>query len=535
MGVVRIDDSGEIRFRTLDYEIRRQVEEGSRDLGVFCEVFMPHTFSEVFTNQHRELIRYLDDDRIARLAVCAWRGFGKTSIFSAFVVRNILYRKSRFVLYVSSNHENAMNITEGIKYELCNNDKILEVFGSVKPMYDTNEIKLGFSKKAYYVHDPESGEPIAYVTPKGAGQACRGLNVILGNRGRVRPDLICVDDIETDEDVLSEELRGRIRVWFMSALLNTVNTKRIPKGNMWDGESHYRIIVLDTMKHKDSLIRNLRDNSLFKYISYPRGRYEGGKWYSNVPEWITDDEIRREVEEAERYGNFSIYRREMLCDERSMDIEQLDIGDICYYEGDDVVRGLDCFITVDPARTLTGSSKTAITVTYVDFNEYRIYIHEQIVSKMSIEEQMLTILELCRRYRPQFFAIETVGADDYLKAIIETEILSEVNDVVPVYLRPTRMNAKEVRALDLIRLYKAGRVLHNARIRDGELEQQLLSFPNNRHYDAIDSAGFIIDTIIKINAHFPSINSNIPLDNDNSDIIQSELLTLKPMKVSIKL
>ena len=527
---VNVGIDGRLEFTDMSLGMRRLVERCRNDLGLFCKEFMMDTFSDEFTGQHRDLLGLLDDDKIVRLGVCAWRGFGKTSIFSALVVRNLLYRKSRFVLYVSSSHENAMNVTEAIKYELCNNDRILDIFGSYRPIYDANEIKLGFSKRSYYIHNPIDNMPVGYVIPKGAGQTVRGLNIKLGDIGRLRPDLVCVDDIETDEDVMSDEVRGRIRNWFFSALMNVVDTRKISRENRWDDKSYYRIIVLDTMKHNDCLIRNLRDNSNFMYKDYPRARNEGGVWYSNIPEWLSDEDIRNEVDEYESHNLMGMYKREMLCDESEIGVDKLNVSDIRYY--DNIPSGLDCFILVDPARTVTGSSKTAITVVYIDFNEYKIYIHEQIVNRMSIEEQISKLVELCNRYNPNVFAIETVGPDDYLKMIIETNVIK--GNIYPVYLRPKRLNTKEIRAVDLIRLYKVGMIYHNEKLRGMDLERTLLAFPNTREYDAIDSAGFVIDTIQRLDIHFPNINEKV-VETKQDNIIEYNNYSLKPIKIRLRL
>lgn len=522
----RIREGGEIEFFDISLGLRKMVERSRDDLGYFCKEFLGDSFDYEFTGQHRDVMGLLDDDSIARLGICGWRGFGKTTIFSAYVIRNLIYRRSRFVVYVSSGLEQAIRITEGIKIELCNNDRILDIFGSYRGIYDIDNVKLGFSKRAYYLHCPYSGEAIGYVLPKGAGQSVRGMNVHIGNR-RMRPDLVCVDDVETDEDVRSEGVMLGTRVWFYGALMKSIDTKREPIGNRWRDRSYWRVVVIDTKKHDNSLISYLKRDKQFEYIELPIarrvGELEGGVevmgeyWKSNVPEWKDDEQVSSEIRIAKQNGTWDIYRREMLCESSELSEDRLYEGDFRYYDSDEVVKGLDCFILVDPARTMTGSSRTAITVMYLDVGGGKIYIHEQIVDKFPVEKQIEIYRNCIRKYRPSVFVIETIGADDFLRTMIEGNVLVDNSDVMPLYLRPFRINIKEVRATDLIRLYKSGNIYHNIRMRNSELERNLILFPNCSNWDVMDSAGFIIDTMNKLNIEFGMgnvYNREIAEDND---------------------
>ena len=504
----RVRECGEVEFFDISLGLRKMVERCRYDLGYFCKEFLGDSFDYEFTGQHRELLGLLDDDRIARLAVCGWRGFGKTTIFSAYVIRNMIYRLNKFVVYVGSGLEQAIRITEGIKIELCNNDRILDVFGSYRGVYDVDNVKLGFSKKAYYLHCPYSGEVLGYILPKGAGQSVRGMNVHIGNR-RMRPDLVCVDDVETDEDVRSDSVLIGTRVWFYGALMKSIDTKKEPIGNRWTGDSHWRVVVIDTKKHDNSLISYLKRDKQFEYIEFPIARRvsidDGGVevmgeyWRSNIPEWKDDKQVGEEIRIAKQNGTWDIYRREMLCESSDLVEDRIYEDDFRYYDNDEVVKGLDCFILVDPARTITGSSRTALTVIYLDVGRGKIYISEQIADRFPVEKQIEIYRNYIRKYKPSVFVIETIGADDFLRNMIESNVLVGNDNVMPLYLRPFRINVKEVRATDLIRLYKSGNIYHHIRMRNSELERNLILFPNCSNWDVIDSAGFIVDTMNKLN------------------------------------
>lgn len=199
-----------------------------------CKVLFPERFSLSFSSLHDEIFEILDDDSIQLAAIAAPRGFGKTSIVNlAYPAKKILFQEKKFIVQISSTATKAVMDSENLKRELTQNPFVTELFGNIK--------SDSFSKESWIT---STG---TMVLPRGAGQQVRG---ILYNR--FRPDLIIGDDLENPEEVDNDELRLKMKRWFFADVLNCVNR----------AESNWKIVVIGTILHEDSLLANLLEGKL---------------------------------------------------------------------------------------------------------------------------------------------------------------------------------------------------------------------------------------------------------------------------------
>jgi len=223
---VRFLSDGRMDFLTRDERVISIIRRGRDDLAFFAKTFLSGSFYEKMTSQRSEVCRLFDDRGLPMVAVMAWRGFGKSTLFNAAIIREVCYRVSRFPLYVAAGFDLAVQQTEDIKAELMTNDLLRDAFGSFKQTsVSVDDMKFGFSKKGYFLVDPLTEEPFAFVMPKGAGQKVRGLNVRIGGV-KCRPDFVGVDDLEDDEEVWNDQSRRKLWMWFNGALKHVVPKQR---------------------------------------------------------------------------------------------------------------------------------------------------------------------------------------------------------------------------------------------------------------------------------------------------------------------
>lgn len=529
---VKFDARGAITFRTEDQKLRDAVLKGRGNFSYFARTFLPGTFYEAMDAQHREANALFDDWTIPMLAQMAWRGFGKSSTFGGLTIQRVIYRTSRFVLYVGAGYDQAAGQTDDIRQELLTNDILLDVFGDMRPRAAEGEMKLGFSKKGYYLTDPWTREPVAFVQPKGAGQLVRGLNVRLG-REKVRPDFIGVDDLENDEDVLNDESRIKLRRWFHGALKHVVPRVRPassgPNRGRWARPSSdpwwrppWQIVVLDTLKHQDAMIAHLVESSEFVSGIFPKAVLENGEWRS-LTGAATDADVRREIERAQEENTFDSYCREMLCmasdpGERfwTRDMYQYYRDADMHLNEDDRIKR---FLTLDPTRSKTRRScPGAITAYAVDRRNALIYNRGQIVGRMTQHEQADALFEAMARFNSYVVGVEKTGAAELIEVWFESEAARRGVRVEWIWLGsmpanggaygPGREGAKTARAAQLARLYApdsthpSGHIMHEESLRNGPLESQELGCPDNRYWDAIDSAGFLVPMMDKLDIVF---------------------------------
>lgn len=489
-----------------------------RDTQFFAEVFLNESFDEPFTHQTDEIYKRFDDDTLPKTCICMWRGGGKSAAAKAHVIKGICLRKFRYVMWVSKSHDSSANETESIKTELLQNVRIKKFFGYFKSK-NFEGIDVSFSKKAWYACDPHTGSPICFIQPKGAEQQVRGANVRIFGRFQ-RVDLIISDDLEDRNNIDNEEIRTNVRRWFMGDLSNCVSRKRPdPRTNRWKRTKNklwrppWRIIYIDTLKHEDSLMAHLLESSEFDSVRLPqsvlREEPDGTKnYYSEVPELISHEQVRREARYAEENGTIDEYCREKMCLPISPEHACWTRSMFLYFS-DREMRIQDDpqyhrMLIVDPAKTANQrSAYTAILACAYHLTSGQIFIRDLINEKLSPHMILVRTMEMALATNSRMIAVEVTGLSDWIKHQFEDYatmqgLSSSINfhwlegNIIPKGDFGTGKDApKRARASMILPYYQQGKVFHENIIKESPLEQQQLSYPRPAFWDALDCAGYI--------------------------------------------
>lgn len=238
-------------------------------LRAFTSLYLTAHCTCPFSSMHKELFPLLErmvDDEPRRLAVAAPRGHAKSTLTSlALPLWAALYGKAKFIVIVSATKEQAVGLLRHVREELTHNPLIQSDFPDIarkdggkgsgnqpKPWRD-NRITLS------------NGVVIAAY---GALQGLRGMRA-----GANRPDLIIVDDLEDPEQVVSEEQREKLSLWFNGTLLHA-------------GGPRTSVIVIGTILHHDALLAHL---------SEPGGSNGwNGRVYRAVNSWSDREDLWQE-------------------------------------------------------------------------------------------------------------------------------------------------------------------------------------------------------------------------------------------------
>jgi hypothetical protein len=167
------------------------------------------------------------------IALMLPRGVGKTTIVNLANEISIVYKDTKFLVYVSETATHSIDQLGTIKGEFENNDLLREVFGNLK-----GDRSTGLSWTEDYIELTNGVVALA----RGRGGQIRGLNVDFQ-----RPDTIIVDDVEDDESVSTEEQLRKAKVWFFKSL--------VPALPEMSGEG--RIIALGTLLSPHALLMDL--------------------------------------------------------------------------------------------------------------------------------------------------------------------------------------------------------------------------------------------------------------------------------------
>jgi len=170
---------------------------------------------------HKEIYQLLETQQ--RVAIAAPRGFAKSRISSIFYPSWLAtYGKNKDITIISASEGLAIELLRNIKLMMESCPQYKALYGDVRSEKWTEShiiLKNGVSIRA-----------------KGAGAQIRGF----------RPDVLILDDIETDESVTSEEQRKKLKDWIFRACLNTL----LPKG---------QFVIIGTLIHPLSILSDLLD------------------------------------------------------------------------------------------------------------------------------------------------------------------------------------------------------------------------------------------------------------------------------------
>ncbi|MEO0482507.1 MAG: phage terminase large subunit [Planctomycetota bacterium] len=210
----------------------RQAVAG-RSLGAFCKVYLEHHFTQPPSPMHTTLFEELDAatrSRRARLAIAAPRGHAKSTCVSlAYVLYAALCHREPYVLIVSATEDQAGQLLKHVRDELETNILLRTDFPELqrKPRpWRQGKIEIPTGTLARSI---------------GVGQQIRGTR-----HGPKRPSLIVVDDLESQDQVLSAEQRSKTREWFQKTLLKL-------------GDDKTNVVVVGTILHYDALLADLMD------------------------------------------------------------------------------------------------------------------------------------------------------------------------------------------------------------------------------------------------------------------------------------
>jgi len=489
-------------------ELEDLLERCFKDTKLFCKVFFPKTFYRKFSKLHDQIFEVLDDESLKKVAIAAPRGWGKTSIFNlAYPAKQIVYRNKHYIVPISATGASALEQSENLKFELVGNEDLVEVFGSIRSSYATDAEKT-FSKLEWITSTGIK------VMPRGAEQQIRGRKF-----GNFRPDLYIGDDLEDDEGVESEDRRSKLERRFFSSVVNSVDL----------GDDFWRILVIGTILHEDSLLANLLNKESNPEWTTIRLELCNDLYQSNWPDYMSDKKVKELADDYRKKGLLDVFYREF----RNIPIATEDQGFkqeyFKYYGGkgkDDVAteeelnadRNVETMILCDPAKTMkTGSANTAIAGVSINTKTNKVYIRDVIEAKMYPDELYDKMFEMAERLNAFVLAPEVTSLNEYITYPLKTEMAKRGLHYIIVEVKPRQGKTGPKRSGGLVPLYRQGLVYHNETACGG-LEKYLLQWPRPSKWDVIDAVAGFIFAVEEGERYFTSIESAEDVEKEYEEI-----------------
>ncbi|MDD5670047.1 MAG: phage terminase large subunit [Candidatus Omnitrophica bacterium] len=216
----------------LQKRISQVNREAGRNFAFFRKYYFKHYHKVSDAPFHVELVTLLSEaskKRGAKIAIAAPRGSAKSTVITLeYVLYSICNKLEPFILIISSTSGQAEDFLNSIKKELESNQELIEDFPDIceigkKPgpeRWRKNEIIT------------RNGIKVLALSP---GQQIRGRR-----NKEIRPSLIILDDVETDE-MQSLEQYDKLLNWFTKSLLKA-------------GSAETNLILAGTIHHYNSLL-----------------------------------------------------------------------------------------------------------------------------------------------------------------------------------------------------------------------------------------------------------------------------------------
>ena len=448
----------------MDEQLQLLAELCNKSAEVCAKTLFPERFTLPFSSLHREIFRILDDDSIKLAAIAAPRGFGKTSIVNiAYPAQQILFRKRRFIVQTSNTATQAVLQSENLKRELLTNREILDIFGPMKS--DT------FSKEMWVT---QTG---TMILPRGAGQQVRGLL-----HDKDRPDLIILDDVEDSETVLNVDQRKKLKEWFFADVMNSVAKAK----------KDWRIIVIGTILHEDSLLANLLEDPNFESIQLS---ICDDNYRSNWPDFVTDAGVKQLADSYAVQGLLDVFYREY----RNIPVAREDAcftQDMMHKYSPDInkdynSKDTEYLIIVDPAKTVKMQSDFSAVVG-IGFNPLipKVYVHDVVAERMYPDEVYNTAFEMADRLGARAIGLEVTSLNEFITYPFQAHMQKRGKFYEMVELKARGEKLSRIRAL--APFYRLGLFWHNDVVAH-LIEAQLLNFPRSKRLDIMDAIAYSIE------------------------------------------
>lgn len=223
------------------------------DTEFFGKTFFQRAFRHESPPFARDVWEPLEDPTARLVNLVMFRGSSKTTRLRVFTAKRISYGLSRTILYVGASERDAIRSVVWLRNQVERNTKWAQTFGLRKgSKWDETQIEI--------IHDTLSkpNEPpfTIHILAAGMTGSLRGINF-----DDYRPDLIIVDDPQTDETAATEEQRNKISDLIFGALKNSLASEV--------DEPNAKLAMMITPQHKDDISQQALKDPQWRSLVFP--------------------------------------------------------------------------------------------------------------------------------------------------------------------------------------------------------------------------------------------------------------------------
>jgi predicted phage terminase large subunit-like protein len=430
------------------------------------------------------------------VAIAAPRGHAKsTAITLSYGLATFLFRERSFGVIVSDSEFQASMFLGQIKQALQENESIINLFHIKKN--EKGQVEFEKETETDIIVATEDGHKFRIIA-KGSEQKLRGL---LWN-GK-RPDIMLLDDMESDEQVMNKERRDKFRRWFYGALIPALSENGI-------------IRYVGTILHQDAMLEQLMpkvngayviEEPLKMYKSKYAGFWKTVKYRAHSDDWSqilwpdrwSRERLKEVKQEYIQMGLSDKYSQEYLnipIDESTAFFKRSDFQGM---RPDDKKKNLNYYITGDFAISERDRADYTVFVVGGMDEAGLLHIKNVIRARMDGEEIVQTMIGLQKVYNPLAFGVEEMQVSKALGPYLNRAMIESNTYINLILMKPYKQD-KMTRSQSIRARMRAGGVKFD---KDADwyqdLEEECISFPRAKHDDQVDSLaylGLLLDKLI---------------------------------------
>ena len=150
-------------------------------------------------------------------------------------------------------------------------------------------------------------------------------------------------------------------------------------------------------------------------------------------------------------------------------------------------------VLVDPAKTVKlHSAYSAIVCVGVDCETNALYVRDLVNKRLHPDELYDEIFKMCETFNVSVVGLEVTSLNEFITYPMKNEMLRRNNVFELIELKARAK--KEDRIASLATFYRQGLIYHKKGVCD-VLEDQLMSFPRSRYFDAMDAFAYIVEML----------------------------------------
>jgi len=456
------------------------------DISYFAQMIFPEVCTDKTPEFHREIYGLLQREDLDKVAIIAPRGHAKTTLSSKiYPLYRILFQTLKYIVIISESQGQSVDLLRSIKDEIDYNPRIKYFFGDVSGQSVGNKWAEGDIVTATGIR----------VFARGSRQRIRGTNF-----NSQRPELVILDDFESELNTETPEQRDKLKKWINGAVLPSVDPK---KG---------RVFLIGTIVHEDAYLNDI-NNDEHGNLGWYKKFYQAIKpdgtalWHERYSieklEAIKSQYAYQGMEYMffQEYQNMPVapdaglIKSGWIKDRDSYELREQNKMWFIKKKEDDRWRNLATFLGIDPSLGKRGGDYSGLVVLGVD-DEGTIYVLEAVGITVNPMQLIDIVFEKHEKWHFTTLALETVLFQEVLRDLlfkeqIERQAYFGIKDFNPREKKGLRLQA-------LVPFYAQGRVIHTEPFPEFKIE--LLNYPKAKHDDILDAMRYALDVIYTPNS-----------------------------------